>query len=143
MKEVTGLYPATVLKEKTPIRVFSDEFCKNLRPLFYNSRRLFLSYKKTFYHQNSKEPYGKRQKMETACKKNNDTCWKKLKNYLNQVFISFYYLKISLLLYSVVLCYRWYIESASFYKQFNPAEDLSTTKNYFSPSVISTQIINA
>ena len=26
--KVTGVYPATSLKEKTPIQVFSDEFCK-------------------------------------------------------------------------------------------------------------------
>ena len=103
-------------KKRLRYGCFLMNFARYLWPLFYTSRRLFLSYKKTFYHQNSKEPSGKRQKMETACKKNNDTCWKKLKNYLNQVFISFYYLKISLLLCSVVLCFAWYIESASFYK---------------------------
>ena len=28
---VTGLYPATLLKEKTPMQVFSDEYCEIFR----------------------------------------------------------------------------------------------------------------
>ena len=31
--QVTGLYEAPLLKEKTPIQMFSDEFCKILNPL--------------------------------------------------------------------------------------------------------------
>ena len=34
------------------------------------------------------------------------------------------------------LCFSWYIESTCFYKQCNHIEDLSTTENYFSPSII-------
>ena len=32
--KVIGFYPATSLKERTPIQVFSDEFCKILKTSF-------------------------------------------------------------------------------------------------------------
>ena len=46
--KVTGLYPATSLKERTPTQVFSDEFCEILKaPFLQNtSRRLLLFYGK-------------------------------------------------------------------------------------------------
>ena len=46
--KVTGLYPANSLKERTPTRVFSDEFCQILKtPFLQNtSRRLLLFYGK-------------------------------------------------------------------------------------------------
>ena len=42
--KITGLYLAISLKERTPIQVFLDEFCKILKkPFLQNtSRRLFL-----------------------------------------------------------------------------------------------------
>ena len=49
--KVIGFYPATSLKEWTPIQVFSDEFCEILKtPFLQNtSRRLLLLYEKIFY----------------------------------------------------------------------------------------------
>ena len=49
--KVIGFYPATSLKEWTPIQVFSDEFCDILKtPFLQNtSRRLLLLYEKIFY----------------------------------------------------------------------------------------------
>ena len=46
--KVTGLYPATSLKERTPTQVFSGEFCEILKtPFLQNtSRRLLLFYGK-------------------------------------------------------------------------------------------------
>ena len=35
INKVTGLHTATLLKEKTLIQVFSDEFCKMLKTFFY------------------------------------------------------------------------------------------------------------
>ena len=73
--KATGHYPATSLKERTPTQVFSDEFCEILKTTFLpnTSRRLLLFYGKIFYQENRKEPSEKRKKMETGCKKNNDT----------------------------------------------------------------------
>ena len=49
--KVTDLYPATLLKEKTPIQVFSDEFCKiHEVPFLQNTSRRLLLYENIFYH---------------------------------------------------------------------------------------------
>ena len=41
--KVTGLYPATSLKERTPTQVFSDEFCEILKtPFLQNTSRWLL-----------------------------------------------------------------------------------------------------
>ena len=74
--KVTGLYPATSLKERTPTQVFSDEFCEILKTLFLQntSRRLVLFYgEKNFIKKIVKNPLRKGKKMETAFKKNNHT----------------------------------------------------------------------
>ena len=73
--KAAGHYPATSLKERTPTQVFSDEFYEILKTTFLQntSRRLLLFYGKIFYQENRKEPSGKRRKMETGFKKNNDT----------------------------------------------------------------------
>ena len=49
--EVTGLYPATSLKESTPAQVFSGEFCEILKTLFYRTPPgdYFCSTEKMFY----------------------------------------------------------------------------------------------
>ena len=48
--EVIGLYPATILKERTPAQEFSDEFCEIVKtPLQNTSRQLLLFYGKIFY----------------------------------------------------------------------------------------------
>ena len=44
--KVAGLYPATLLKERTPTQVFSDKFCEILRQ--NTSRRLLPFYGKYF-----------------------------------------------------------------------------------------------
>ena len=49
--KVIGLYPATSLKERNPIQVFSDEFCDIPKTTFLQntSRRLLLFNEKIFY----------------------------------------------------------------------------------------------
>ena len=82
----------TLLKEKSPMQVFSDDFCKiNKTPfLQYTSRRLLPFYGKYF---STKIVKRKRKKMETACKETTTYAEKKLKHYLHQVFISIYSFK--------------------------------------------------
>ena len=60
--KVIGLYCATLLKEKTPIQVFSDEFCEILKTPFLEntSRQLLLFYGKIFCQKNNKEPSEKK-----------------------------------------------------------------------------------
>ena len=75
-KKVTGLYPETSLKERTPIQVFCSGFCEMFKtPLLQNTPRrpLLLYRKKYFINKIVKKPLRKREKMETACKKNNET----------------------------------------------------------------------
>ena len=85
--KVTGLYPATLLKENTPIQVLSDEFSEIFKTSFFNKTSpgdCFCSTEK--YFTNIKKP------SETAGKKkNNDTRRKRTyaNKYLPQVFISF------------------------------------------------------
>ena len=51
LNKIIGVYPATSLKERTPMQVFSDEFCEILKTSFLRktSRRLLLFYEKIFY----------------------------------------------------------------------------------------------
>ena len=67
--KIIGVYPATSLKERTPIQVFSDEFCEILKitSLQSTSRRLLLFCEKIFFPLNGKE------KMGAAFEKNKDT----------------------------------------------------------------------
>ena len=107
---VTGLYPATSLKERTPTQVFSDEFCEILKtPVFYRTPPgdCFCSTEKI----RKRKKNEKTKKMETACKKSSHTDKAKTYYYLHKVFISFYYSKISLFLFP---CFPWYIENTSF-----------------------------
>ena len=86
--EVAGLDPATSLKEKTPIEVFSDEFCKMLKttPPSY----CFCSTEKYFTNKILKNFLRK--------EKNGN---------LYQSFISFSYSKISLFLFSLLPMIYW------------------------------------
>ena len=49
--KVIGFFPATSLKESTPIKVLSDKFFEILKTTFLRNaaRRLFLFYEKMFY----------------------------------------------------------------------------------------------
>ena len=88
--KVTGLYPATSLKERC------------LRQS--TSRRLLLFYGKRFYQQNRKELSEKRKKkLKQFVRKTTTRTEQKLNRNLDQVFISFYYSKIYLLLFSMLL----------------------------------------
>ena len=72
--KVTGLYPATSVKVRTPAQVFSGEFSEILKTTFLQntSRRLLLFYrKKHFINKIARNSLRKWEKMETACKKNN------------------------------------------------------------------------
>ena len=73
--KITGLYPATSLKERTPTQVFSDEFREILKTPFYRtpSSDYFCSAEIYFANKIVKNPLRKEKKMETTCKKNNDT----------------------------------------------------------------------
>ena len=138
--------------KKGPMQVFFDEFCEIFKVPFLQdtSRRLLLFYGKLFYHEKSKEPSEKRKKRrKLLVKKNNDAHIKKLKHYLHQVLISFYYSKISLFLIYLLLMIHWNMVSRNgktmtcdydwkylFEKQCNLTEDLSTIGKYFSTSVI-------
>ena len=50
LNKIIGVYPATSLKERTPMQVFSDEFCEILKitSLQSTSRRLLLFSEKIF-----------------------------------------------------------------------------------------------
>ena len=76
--KVTCLYPATFLKEKSPIPVFSDEFCEILKTTFLQNTtgHCFCYTEKYFINKIVENPLGK--KMETADKRNHDIRKKKL-----------------------------------------------------------------
>ena len=74
--KVTGLYPATSLKERTPTQVFSGEFCEILKTSFLQKHlqaTTSVLRKKYFINKIVKNPLRKGKKIETACKKNNHT----------------------------------------------------------------------
>ena len=77
------------LKERTPTRVFSDECWEVLKTVFFLTPpgNYFCSTEKYFTNKIVKNPLRKMKKMETSCKKNNDTA--KRNHYLHQVFISY------------------------------------------------------
>ena len=70
--------------------------------------------------------------MDTAVRETTTQAEQKPSHHLHQVFISLNYPNIYLFLFSLLLCY---IENRCFWKQCNSIEDLSSTENYFSPSV--------
>ena len=101
--KVTGLYPATSLKERTPTQVFSGEFCEILKTSFLQKHlqaTTSVLRKKCFINKIVKNPLRKGKKLGTACKKNNHT-GKTKNHYLHQ----------------------YNIENTSFQKQCNPIED--------------------
>ena len=76
-------------------------FERYMRYLFYRTPPGDYFYTKIYFTTKIvKSPLEKETKTETACKKNNETCSKK--TYLNQVFISYYYSKIYVLLFSLL-----------------------------------------
>ena len=100
---ITSLYPATSLKERTPKQMFSDEFFEIPKtPFLQNtSMRLLLFYGKIFHQQYGKEPSEKRKKLKQLVRKTTAHAKQKLNHYLHEVFILFYYSKISLLFFSL------------------------------------------
>ena len=103
--KVTGLYPANSLKERTPNRVFSDEFCELLKTTFLQntSRRLLLFYgKKYFINIIVKNPLRKGKKWKQLVRKTTTQAKQKLHHYSHQVFIFFYYSKMLLFLFSLL-----------------------------------------
>ena len=91
-------------KEKSPMKVLLMNFARYLKHLFYRPTLgdSFCSTEKYF------TPSEKRRKMETAGKKSNSTCRKVLKHYLLQVFISSYYSKKVLFLFSLhTFTFHW------------------------------------
>ena len=102
--EVTGVYPATSLKERTPTQVSSDEFGDILKTLSLQntSRQLLLFYgKKYFVNKIVKNPLRKGEKMETN--KSNHTG--KEKNLITIYIKSTYPFTIQKCLYFSFLCF--------------------------------------
>ena len=87
--KINSVYTSTLLKEKTP----TDEFCKIHKTPFLQN---------TFRQEPTgfEEPTGKRKKMEIACRKTTTHAE-------HQVFISFCYSKVSLLLFSLLPMIHW------------------------------------
>ena len=100
--KIRNLYPASLLKENTPMQVLSDEFCEIFKtPVLKNSSRwLLLFYRQIFYQWNSKKPSEKRKKQQHTHKK-------QLKHYSPLVFISFYHSKFSLFHFSLLPMIHW------------------------------------
>ena len=121
LNEVNALNPAISLEEGTPSQMLSGEFCEILKiPILQNtSRQLILFYEKNI-SKVVKNSLRKWEKVETACKKNNHTGKTKINHFLHQVFISFYYSKMSLFLFSLLpMIHRKH----QFLEQCNPIED--------------------
>ena len=98
--KVTGLYSVTSLKEMTPTQVFSGEFCEILKnPFFAEHLQATTSVwqKKYFINKIVKNPLRKkRNKWKQLVRKTTTQTKQKLNHYLHQVFISFYYSRMSL-----------------------------------------------
>ena len=90
--------------------MFSDEFFEIPKtPFLQNtSMRLLLFYGKIFHQQYGKEPSEKRKKLKQLVRKTTAHAKQKLNHYLHEVFILFYYSKISLLFFSL---FPQYIET--------------------------------
>ena len=86
--KVTGLYPVTLLKEKSPIQVFSDEFCMIYRTSFLqNTSNCFCSAEKYFSTKIVKSPLEKEKKLEKLVRKTTTHAEKKLKH--SQIILLF------------------------------------------------------
>ena len=92
--KVTGIYPATLLKERTSTQMFSGEFCNILKTPFLQNQN--------FINKIVKSPLRNRKKWKQLVRKTTTQAKQKLRHYLHQVFISFYYSKRSLFLFSLL-----------------------------------------
>ena len=104
---VPRLHIATLLKEKTLIQVFSDKFGKIHKTPFYRTppSDCFCSTEKYFATKIkfSFSLWKKKKNCKQLVRKTMTYAEKKLKHYLHEVFIFFYYSKISLFLFSLLL----------------------------------------
>ena len=134
--KVTGLYSATSLKEMTPTQVFSGEFYEILKnPFFTEHLQATTSVwqKKYFINKIVKNPLRKkRNKWKQLVRKTTTQTKQKLNHYLHQVFISFYYSRMSLFIFSLLPMIYWKHE---FSEAMQSHSGLSTVENNFSPSV--------
>ena len=96
-------------KKRLQYRYFLMNFARYIRYLFYrtSSGDCFCSTEKYFTTKLVKSTLEKEQSLGAACKKNKIHAEKKLKHCLHQVFIFFYYSKISLLLFSLLPRKHW------------------------------------
>ena len=77
--KVTDLYPATLLKEKTPMQVFSDEFCKIHEIRFYRTPPGDFFYTKIYFTTKIvKSPLEKEKKWKQLVRKTTKHAEKKL-----------------------------------------------------------------
>ena len=101
--KVTGLYPATSLKKRLQHRCFLMNFARYLRHPFYRTPPgdYFCSTEKIFINKIVKKPLRKGKKWQLV-RKTTTQAKQKLNHYLHQVFISFYYSKMYLFLFSLL-----------------------------------------
>ena len=101
--KVTGLYLATSVKERTPTQVFSDQFYEIHKTPFLTEHLQATAFaEKYFTNKIVKNPLRKEKKWKQLVRKTTTHAKQKLNHYLHQLFISFYYLKISLFLFSLL-----------------------------------------
>ena len=103
--EITGLCPVISMRERTPTQVFSGKFCGILQTTFLQIifSRLLLFYRKSILP--TKQEGSSERRMERKkqlVRKTTTQTKQKLNHYLHQVFISFYYSRMSLFLFSLL-----------------------------------------
>ena len=83
--KIRNLYPASLLKENTPMQVLSDEFCEIFKaPVLKNSSSdCFCSTDKYFTSETVKNPLKKEKNKKTFGKKHNNT---RTENNLNTTY---------------------------------------------------------
>ena len=116
----TDLYSATLLK-KTLVQVFSGFLIFKTSFFRIPSGNCFVSTEKYFTNKTEMTPLKK--KCEVLVEKTVTYVEKKLKQYLDKVFLSFYSSKISLFLFFLVSTIL------EIHKLTKPTEDLSTIEN--------------
>ena len=102
INKVTGLYLATSLKESASTQVVN--FARYLRHPFLEHLQATTSLlrKKKIINKIVKNPLRKGKKWKQLARKTTTQAKQKLNHYLHQVFISFYYSKMSLFLFSLL-----------------------------------------
>ena len=101
INKVTGLYLATSLKESASTQVVN--FARYLRhPFLEHQMTTSLLRKKKIINKIVKNPLRKGKKWKQLARKTTTQAKQKLNHYLHQVFISFYYSKMSLFLFSLL-----------------------------------------